>query len=86
MSAKRARASTQRRAQVVALEPVRTPQANGWLTPTAARALLEQEFGATVSIRTIQQWCRDTNRPLRHVKIGHKLLVHRDDLLAKVTA
>lgn len=65
-------------------EPVRTPQAAGWLSPAEARALLVQLFGVTVATRTIQSWCRDQRRPLRHVMIGRRLLIHRSDLLARV--
>lgn len=70
----------------VPLELVRSPQSAGWLTPKEARAELLDRFGATVSERTIQSWCRDSRRPLRHARLGHKLLVYRDDLLARVTA
>jgi hypothetical protein len=68
------------------LEPVRTPQSAGWLSPVEASALLVEMFGATVSTRTLQAWARDPRRPLRHVRIGHRLLIHRDDLIARVTA
>jgi len=67
-----------------ATEPVRTPQAGGWLSPAEARALLANMFGVTVATRTIQSWCRDQRRPLRHVLIGRRLLIHRDDLLDRV--
>ena len=67
-----------------ALEPVRTPAQRGWLTIPEAVALLAEMFGTTVSTRTIQSWCRDPKRPLRHVRIGHRLLVHRDDLLVRI--
>jgi hypothetical protein len=73
-----------RPAQRPDVEPVRTPQSAGWLSPTEARALLAEMFGATVATRTIQAWARDTKRPLRHVRIGHRCLIHRDDLLARV--
>lgn len=86
MSAKRLRARTRLREETVPLEPVRTPADRGWLSPVEASALLLDTFGATVSPRTIQAWARDTKRPLRHVRIGHRLLVARDDVLAKVTA
>jgi hypothetical protein len=72
---------------VVPLELVRSPQAAGWVTPKEATAVLFDNFGVTVSKRTIQSWCRpDSRRPLRHARIGHKLVVHRDDLLARVMA
>jgi hypothetical protein len=68
-----------------AIEPVRTPESAGWLTPEQASALLAEMFdGTTVSPRTIQAWCRDPRRPLRHARLGHRLLVHRADLLARV--
>ena len=66
------------------LEPVRTPQAGGWLSPAEARDFLRETFGATVSARTIQAWARDPKRPLRAVMIGRRLLVHRADLLERV--
>jgi len=68
------------------LEPIRTPAERGWLTPVEACSLLLDTFGTTVSIRTIQAWTREPKRPLRCVRIGHRLLVHRDDLLERVTA
>jgi hypothetical protein len=65
---------------------VASPVSGGWLAPAQASALLAEMFGVTVSVRTIQGWCRHPTRPLRHVRLGHRLLVHRDDLLAWVTA
>lgn len=73
------------RAPTVPVEPVRTPAERGWLSPAEAADFLHETFGATVSTRTIQAWARDTKRPLRHVRIGHRLLVARDDVLARVT-
>ena len=91
MTAKRLRATTHQNSKanitpVVALELVRSPHAAGWLTPKEARAELLQNFGHTVSERTIQGWCRDSRRPLRHARLGHKLIVSRDALIARVTA
>jgi hypothetical protein len=71
----------------VPLESVRSPQSAGWLTPRQAQALLYDTFGFTVSVRTIQAWARDKKHPpLRHARLGHKLVIFRDDLLARVTA
>ncbi len=69
----------------VAFEPIRTPESAGWLTPPQASALLAKMFGHTVSARTIQAWCRDPRQRLRHARLGHRLLIHRDDLLARIT-
>ncbi len=65
-------------------ERARTPADRGWLSPVQASALLRDMFGTSVSARTVQSWCRDTKRPLRCVRMGHRLLVHRDDLLARI--
>ncbi len=85
MSARRARASLRLSEPTVPLEPVRTPAERGWLSVAEAQAFLREQFGATVSARTIQAWARNPRRPLRHARLGHRLLVHRDDLLARVT-
>lgn len=85
MTAKRARLGGRPQAPAVTIEPVRTPAERGWLSPGEASALLLEMFGATVSPRTVQAWARDPRRPLRQVRIGHRLLVHRDDVLARVT-
>jgi hypothetical protein len=86
MRAKRGTARTRMDPLPVPLEPVQTPASAGWITPKAARALLLREFGATVSVRTLQAWTREPQRPLRHVRIGHRLLIYRDALLARVSA
>ena len=67
-----------------AVEPVITPGDKGWLTCTEARQLLQDTFGRTVCVRTIQGWTRDPKRPLRRARLGRKLLVHRSDLLKRV--
>lgn len=90
MSARRLQAATHQhpKPKITAppLELVRSPESAGWLTPKQARALLLETFGVTVSERTIQSWSRDSRRSLRHARLGHRLVVHRDDLLARVTA
>lgn len=85
MSAKRERVHGRPQAPTVPLEPVRTPAERGWLSPVEAQDLLRETFGLTVSTRTLQAWARDPGRPLRHARIGHRLLIHRDGLLARVT-
>jgi hypothetical protein len=85
VSAKRSRtAQSPASADPERVEPVVTPASRGWLSSVEARAFLLDMFGETVSKRTIQGWCRDPKRPLRHVRMGHKLLVHREDLLARI--
>lgn len=84
MSAKRAPV-TRRPTRAEAVEPVRTPAERGWLTPAEAQAFLRETFGVSVSARTLQAWARDRARPLRHARMGHRLLIHRDSLLERVT-
>lgn len=81
MTAKRTRATG---AEAVTLEPVLTPADRGWLRAEEAVALLRATFGASVSKRTIQGWARDPKRPLRSIRIGHRLYVLRSDVLAHV--
>jgi hypothetical protein len=69
-----------------ALERVPTPAERGWLTSQEARALLLTTYGASVATRTIQGWTRDVKHPLRHVRMGHRLLLWRDDLLRRIGA
>lgn len=63
------------------LEPVKAPSAAGWLSPAEAAQLLTETFGRRLGTRTVQLWCHRSERPLPHVVLGGRLLIHRNDLL-----
>ena len=60
------------------------PSASGWLSPAQAAALLTSTFGRRIAVRSVQTWCHRSRNPLRHVALGGRLLIHRQDLLAWV--
>ena len=64
------------------LEPVLTATASGWLSPAQAAALLTSTFGRRIAVRSVQTWCHRSRDPLRHVVLGGRLLIHKQDLLA----
>jgi hypothetical protein len=66
------------------LEPVQAASTSGWLSPAQAAAFLMSTFGRRIAVRSVQTWCHRSRNPLRHVVLGGRLLIHRQDLLAWV--
>jgi hypothetical protein len=63
-------------------ERVPEPRESGWLKPGEAGVFLEGVFGRAVPARTVQSWCRRPRDPLPHARLGGKVLIHREELMA----
>ncbi len=65
-------------------EPIRDEYDAGWMTTARAAGFLAAMFGHPVPSRTVQSWCKRSRDPLPHARLGAKVLIHKDELLAWV--
>lgn len=63
----------------------REPEASGWLRPVEVVELLDAEFGLRFGTRTVLHWTQRPVNRLPSVKVGSRVLVHRDALMAWIT-
>jgi hypothetical protein len=64
--------------------PRAEPEASGWLRPADVVDLLATVFGQRVSTRAVLHWTQRVVHPLPSVKLGSRVLVHREALMAWV--
>jgi len=72
-------------ADAAGLTLVTTASAAGWMTPAEAAAFLRTTYARPFpQARTVLSWTRHRTRPLPCIKLGHRVLIHRDVLQAWV--